>query len=69
MIYRGEPSDNAVTASRSVTLYDSDNLYQSSDSSQNPLGPTISGSNFYAPDAASGGIYNVVEVEVVVWRM
>jgi hypothetical protein len=69
MVYRGEPSDNAASASRLVTLYDDDNLYTSGDLIGNPTGPTVSASNFYAPDTASAGIYNVIEVEVIVWRM
>ena len=78
MIYRGEPSDNAVTASRLVSLYDDDVLYHNTDGDgvAEPTGTdgtthtTIEESNFYAPDVASGNsIYNVLEVEVVVWRM
>ena len=79
MIYRGEPSDNAVTASRLVTLYNTDELYADTDNDDiaEPTGTTISKSNFYAPDVVdesdNGGpdlaIYNIIEVEVVVWRI
>jgi hypothetical protein len=68
MVYRGEPTDNAAAATRAVTLYDDDVLH---DASSNPTGPTISGTNFYADDVATGPnspVYNVVTVEVVVWR-
>ncbi|PSP64440.1 hypothetical protein BRC77_03820 [Halobacteriales archaeon QH_8_64_26] len=72
MIYHGEPSDNAVTASRLVTLYDDDVLHYDADGdgAAEPTGTTIDKSNFYVPDVAkSSAVYNVLEVEVVVWRM
>ena len=70
MVYRGEPTDNAAAASRAVTLYDDDVLY---DSSEAPTGTTVSGTTFYAEDVtdtsgSNTGVYNVVTVEVVVWR-
>jgi hypothetical protein len=69
MVYRGEPTDNAAAASRMVTLYDDDVLYNASDA---PNGTLVSESTFYAEDVTDGGsntaVYNVVTVEVVVWR-
>ena len=66
MVYRGEPSDNAVSASMPVTLSDDDVLY---DSDGDPTPNPVSAGNFYAPDAYPGsGVYNVLEVEVVAWR-
>lgn len=66
LIFRGEPSDNAVSASTTLTLYDDDVLY---DEDQNPTDTTIDRSNFYIADKySSTGVYQVVEVEVVVWR-
>jgi hypothetical protein len=70
MVYRGEPTDNAAAASRVVTLFDDDVLY---DDSESPTGPTVSGSVFYAEDvtdtaSSNTAVYNVVTVEVVVWR-
>lgn len=65
MIYRGEPSDNAVMASRSVVLTDESRL-RDADMTE---GATINGSNFYAEDIGDGGYYNTVRVEVVVWRI
>lgn len=65
MVESGNPSDNAVSARRTVTLYDDDRL-------TSPVSNgTVSESNtFYAPDAApDSGVYNVLRVEVVVWRM
>lgn len=69
MVFRGVPSDNAVTAARTVALFDDDVLY---DASGDPTTDKISDSSvdFYVPDAApNGGVFNVVRVEVVVWRM
>ena len=66
MVYRGEPSDNAVSASVTLTLYDDDVLR---DTDGDPTGTTLSSADFYAPDAHTGdGVYNVLEVEVVAWR-
>jgi hypothetical protein len=67
MVYRGEPSDNAVAATVTLTLHDTDVLY---DADGEPTGTELtSAGTFYAPDANPGsGVYNVVEVEVVAWR-
>jgi hypothetical protein len=66
MIYRGEPSDNAVSASVALTLADDDVVH---DSNGDPTGPRLDSTpDFYASNANTGGVYNVVEVEVVVWR-
>ncbi|MFB6117629.1 hypothetical protein [Halosegnis sp.] len=67
VVYHGAPSDNAVSTSATIALYDDDELL---DSNERPTGTTLSGtSDFYADDAyPSSGLYNVVEVEVVVWR-
>ncbi|MFB6219984.1 MAG: hypothetical protein ABEH90_00975 [Halolamina sp.] len=62
----GEPSDHASTASRMFTLYDDDRIIAANGSE---LG-TLSETNYFAPDVAPNNrVYNVVEVEVVVWRM
>ncbi|RCU46278.1 hypothetical protein DU504_02540 [Haloplanus salinus] len=68
-IYRGEPSDNAATATTTVMLYDDDPLY---DANETPTDTTVNGSTTYdalIPPDSSTGLYNVVRVEVVVWRM
>ena len=75
LVHLGQPTEHAVTASRTVTLYDDDRLYRSNGSSVEPYGKTLTqvaadpDEGFYAPDAAASGVYNVVEVEVTVWRM
>jgi hypothetical protein len=71
MIYRGRPSDNAVSASRTVTLYDSDCAVGSNNETDTTrcLDDTATRDNFYASDISSNGLYNVVRVEVVAWRM
>lgn len=66
MVYVGEPSDNAVRTSRSVVLTDDAHLV---DESGDPTGTRVDADSFYAPDAAGGSVYNVVRVEVVVWRI
>jgi len=62
MIDQGDPSDHAVSASRTITLDDRDEL---------PDGTMLrSADDFYAPDTDTDGpLYNVVRVEVVAWRI
>jgi len=65
----GTPSDNAVSAGRTVVLYDDDRLLAPDGT---PTGETLVGTDsFYVgsdtePDS---GVYAVVELEVVAWRM
>ena len=142
MVYRGEPSDNAVSASTTITLTDDDPLYDDTGAPATVTGeshnypnsnprtntlneapvvrssvetitdvdgntyergvdfaviddngdgkpdtidwtgnspddeesftvdytPAVSGDRFYASDSSTTGVYNVVTVEVVVWR-
>lgn len=66
LVNLGEPSDHASTASRVVTLYDDDRV-RAADGTD--LG-TLENTSYFAPDVAPNSrVYNVVEVEVVVWRM
>ena len=68
-IYRGEPSDNAATASTTLSLYDDHPLY---DADGHPTDTTVNESasyRTYIPPDSTTGLYNVVRVEVVVWRM
>ena len=66
VVYRGVPSDNAVSASRTVTLADDDRLY---DHELRQTNTTLNeSSTFYAQDIGTG-VYNVVRVEVVAWRI
>lgn len=68
MVFQGNPSDNAVSASQTLTLMDRENLRgPRSNETLNGTNPTGS---FYAPDVApNGSVYNVVEVRIIAWRM
>lgn len=66
MVRMGEPSDNAVTATRTVGLYDSSRLTGEDTSTLSQV--EGSDGEFYAPDTDDGQLYNVVEVEVIAWR-
>lgn len=67
LVYQGRPSDNAVSASWPVTLYQDDKLY---DHEEGQTDTNVSAaSSFYAPDTSGSSIHNVVRVEVVVWRI
>ena len=72
MVYHGEPSDNAASASRTVTLYDDDRIRYANRTAGPTLSEVESDSRwgFYASDGHPDGlVYNVVRIEVVVWRM
>lgn len=63
MVNSGVPSENAASARRTVTLYDDDNL-----TGPTPM-PVNDSTTFYASDIATdSNLYNVLRVEVVVWR-
>ncbi len=65
MVYFGAPSDNSVSARRTVTLFDDDRL-----TAPGPSVPLSEAETFFAQDfAPDSGVYNVVRVEVIVWRM
>lgn len=68
MVYQGRPSDHAVSASRTVTLVDNDNLTAPDGT---PAATTVADTDeFYAPDAGNGtALYNHVRVEVIAWRI
>ncbi|GEM_PF-198293 len=68
LVRMGQPSDNAVTTSRTVTMYGDDEL---------PDGTRLdeaSDDEFYAPQLSSDVVgeslvYNRLEVRIVTWRM
>jgi len=67
LVYQGQPSDNAVSAARTATLFDNDPVY---DYEGVATGTNVSETDdYFIPDASSGSVYNVVRVEVVVWRI
>ena len=69
MVYRGAPSDNAVSASRTVTIYDDDNLTAPPPSNQTTVGDASEFKDAVPPASGSTSVYNVVRVEVTVWRV
>ncbi|APE95726.1 DUF7288 family protein [Halodesulfurarchaeum formicicum] len=67
LVDQGNPSDQAVTASRTVVLYDDDQLRAADGSRTDRTVSETSG--YFAHDTAPGPLYNVIRVEVVVWRV
>lgn len=66
MVRSGHPADNAITVSRTVTLYDDDQFRTANGSlGTNEVGET---DTYFAPDVGVGRVYNVVRVEVTVWQ-
>lgn len=65
IMYQGEPSTKAVSASYTVVLYDDMQL------TGGPNEPTLKeADSFYIPDAAANSpVYNVVSVRLVIWKM
>jgi hypothetical protein len=68
LVYLGEPTDHAVRVRTAVTLYDDDVLLDATgDETTTALADA---QTFYVPDAVPDDrLYNVVQVEVVLWRM
>lgn len=66
VVYHGEPSSDAVAATRVVTLYDDQTF-----TNQNGEVIAVENASYFEPTAPNvpGPVYAVVEVEVVVWRM
>ena len=64
----GDPSDHAVTVRHTVTLNDGDLLR---DEDGEKTGTELQNAeSFYAPNVnEDGSVYNVVQVELVIWRM
>jgi hypothetical protein len=67
MIYRGRPSDNAVSAARSVTLMDDDLLIEPDGSVNRSV--NVSSASTYPAQNVGASVYNIVRVEVVAWRI
>lgn len=66
--YMGSPSDNAVTATRGVVLYDDTQLTAPGESTT--VANASAAGDFYAPDVApENRLFSVVEVRIVAWRM
>jgi len=64
MVYMGSPSDNAVTATRTIPVTNGTTLTAPGSRTE-----TVSNDAFYAPDIGSGAAYNYLEVRVIAWRM
>lgn len=58
-VYNGAPSSNAVTTSTTLVLSESDQLGD---------GTELRNSNYPVGDLPQQGLYNIVEVELTVWR-
>lgn len=72
MVDQGTPSDNAVSATRTILLRDDDRLVdEDGNVSDTTLAEAEDNINIVDPIAPSreNGIYNVVSVEVVAWRI
>ncbi|WP_435360351.1 DUF7288 family protein [Haloarchaeobius sp. DFWS5] len=70
MVYRGVPTESAVTATYTVTLYDDQRLLGPSCGTSCPtLGTAYANDYFPIPDAAgpNNPVYNVVTITVIIW--
>lgn len=67
MVHQGVPSDSAVRATREVVLTDDDALYWANGTqSSTSVADTDS---YFAGSIGDPGLYNVLRVEVIVWRI
>lgn len=75
LIWQGRPSDHAVRASRAVAIADDDHLVDADGSLNRTTVLEANSDEFYMPDAAvdtdgsNRGLYNIVRLEVVAWRV
>jgi hypothetical protein len=66
-VHQGQPSDHAVRATWALSLAENDEIR---DENGDPSGTTVSDeSTYFAPRQSSASVYNVINVEVVVWRI
>ncbi|WP_415383301.1 hypothetical protein [Halosimplex sp. TS25] len=66
-VYQGEPSDHAVRATWSLSLVVDDEIR---DENGDPTGTAVSDEDtYFAPHPSGSSVYNVINVEVVVWRI
>lgn len=69
LIHRGEPTENAVSASRSLAVRADDRLIREDG---HPSNVTVASSERFFVGKAAGHntpVYNLVRIEVVVWRI
>ncbi|MGM0606744.1 MAG: DUF7288 family protein [Halobacteriota archaeon] len=65
----GTPSDDAVRVVETVTLYNETALVDTDETVRENATLESVGDGFYAPDAATdSSLYNVIRVEVILWR-
>lgn len=64
IVNQGEPSDHAVTATKLLTLYDHDEFTHDGGGELR-----AHEDRFYVPDEGAEPLYNVIEIELVIWRM
>jgi hypothetical protein len=70
LVFQGTPSDRSVRATQTVTLLDDDDRLEPDLSHSDDTLRNVE-SSYFANDTATdprGGVFNVVEVEVVAWR-
>jgi hypothetical protein len=72
IVFRSAPSENAIVATYTVTLYDNQTLTSPTASNVELIeldtDPNDGNDGYYPiPDAIDGPVYNVVEVRVIVW--
>lgn len=69
LVEYGTPSQDAVRVTETVTLYDDTTLVSRNESRRANATLESVESDFYAPDASNDTqLYNVIRVEVVLWR-
>lgn len=66
MVYQGQAGDGVVRGAASVAVMDGDRLYEANETRTSTT--VGGGTDFYAPDDTSEDLYNVLYVEVEVWR-
>jgi hypothetical protein len=69
MVRQGQPSDHAISASRTIQLIDTDRLV-SEDLTRNQTLDSLAADEFYVDQRSPDGAhYNLVRIEVIAWRI
>lgn len=74
LVYQGQPGSTAVKARTTVVVTNDQRLYRAGDDLGDPTGAKLADNPgaFYVPpadgDATDDDLYNVLEVEVILWR-
>ncbi|RQG95838.1 DUF7288 family protein [Natrarchaeobius chitinivorans] len=71
LIKQGKPSDHSVVSTQTLTLYENDEFTEYDGGEIRNSGTKLveKEDEFDVPNESDGKLYNVVEIELIIWRM